>query len=166
MKQTPTLTKSSTIFLRLAVSAISIGVAALCVFLLPLIWQSACIEYPRDGYAVRIIVAAMYLTTVPFYLGIYKGWRILNMIDKGRAFSTQSVAALRTIAYAAASISLIYIAVFPFFYIWMQADDAPGLGVINLFIVGMSAIISVATGLLARLLDEAVHIKSENELTV
>lgn len=166
MKKTLNVTQSSTIFLRIAVSVIGLGVAALCLLLLPLIWQSAYIEYPRDGYAVRVIVAMMYLTAVPFYLGIHKGWRILDMIDKGRTFSKQSVTALRTIAYAAGSISILYIAVFPFFYIWMQSDDAPGLGVINLFIVGMSAIISVATGLLARLLDEAVRIKSENDLTV
>ena len=166
MKKNLAITKSSTIFLRIAVSVIGLGVAALCIFLLPLIWQSAYIEYPRDGYAVRVIVATMYLAAVPFYFGIYKGWRILDTIDKKRAFSKQSVVALRAIAYSAASISIMYIAVFPFFYIWMQSDDAPGLGVINMFFIIMSAIISVATGLLARLLNEAVTIKSENDLTV
>lgn len=156
----------STLFLRVAVGTIGLGVLALCVFLLPLMWTDAYAEYPHDGYAVRAVVAAMYVSTVPFYIGIYKGWRILDAIDKHQAFSAQSVAALRAISYVAASISFIYILSLPFFYIWAQHVDAPGLMVIGMFLVGMSLIISVAVGILQRLLAEAVTAKNENDLTV
>jgi len=166
MKRTIGIEQRSTLFLRLAVSVIGLGVVALCIFLLPLIWGSAYIEYPRYGYAVRVTVGAMYLAAIPFYIGIYKGWRILDAIDKGRAFSMESVKALKVIAYCAGLISLIYIVIAPFFYIWAQGDDAPGLCMIDMFFVGMSAIIGVAMALLARLLSAAVIIKSENDLTV
>ena len=158
--------RGSTIFLRLAVTAIGLGVVALCILLLPLIWQAAYIEYQEDGYAVRVVVAAMYLAAVPFFFGIYKGWRILDAIDTGQSFSLASVRALQEISYCAGIISLIYIVTLPFFYIWAQSDDAPGLVLIGLFFVGMPAIVSVATGLLRLLLAEAVNIKSENDLTV
>lgn len=158
--------KGSTLFLRLAVVCIGLGVLALCVLLLPLIWTSAYTEYPGSGYAPRAVVAAMYLSAVPFYLGIYKGWRILDAIDANTAFSNQSVHALRTIASCAGIISGIYLLSMPFFYIWAQSDDAPGLVVIVLFLVGIPLIISVAVSILQRLLAEAVNIKSENEMTV
>lgn len=158
--------RASTLFLRLAVTIIGLGVAALCILLLPLIWQAAYIEYPRDGYAVRTVVAAMYVAAIPFYLGIYKGWLILNAVDKGKAFSMQSVKELKVIALCAGIISFIYVVCLPFFYIWAQSDDAPGLVLVGLFFVGMPLIVSVAMSLLQRLLAQAVFIKSENDLTV
>lgn len=166
MKNTTVIKKGSTIFLRLAVSVIGLGVLALCVLLLPLMWTDAYIEYPHDGYAVRAVVAAMYLSAIPFYYGIYKGWRVLDAIDKNQTFSKRSVKALGVISACAGIISLIYLISLPFFYIWAQRVDAPGLMVIGLFLVGMPLIISVALALLRRLLVEAVHIKSENDLTV
>lgn len=158
--------KTSTVFLRITVSVIGLGVLALCVLLLPLIWQSAYIEYPQHGYAVRVVVATMYLAAIPFYIGIGRGWQLLNSIDNTTAFSLLSVARLKVIAVCAGIISLLYIACLPFFYIWAQSDDAPGLVLIGMFFVGMSAIIAVAVSLLQRLLAEAVSIKSENDLTV
>ncbi len=165
-KKTSRVNRTSTLFLRMAVSTIGLGVFALCIFLLPLMWADAYKEWPQHGYAVRAVVAAMYVSTIPFYIGIYKGWCILDAIDKSRAFSMQSVAALRVISYAAASISFAYMLSLPFFYIWAQQVDAPGLMVIGLFLTGMPLIISVAVGILQRLFAEAVIAKNENDLTV
>lgn len=165
-KKTSPINRTSTLFLRVAVGLIGLGIAALCGFLLPLIWQAAYIEYPQGGYAVRVIVAAMYLSTIPFYIGIYKGWQLLDAIDRGTAFSLASVKALQIISRCAGIISLIYIVCLPFFYIWVQKEDAPGLMIICTFFIVMSAIISVAVGILQRLLAEAVIAKNENDLTV
>lgn len=158
--------QGSTVFLRAAVTTIGLGVLALCIFLLPLIWRDAYREFPHCGSAVRAVVAAMYLAAVPFYIGIYKGWQILAAIDKGQAFSLRVVKTLKAIACCAGSVSFVYAVSLPFFYRWAQHVDAPGLMVIGMFLVGMPLIISVAMGLLARLLREAVAIKTENDLTV
>lgn len=158
--------RGSTLFLRLGVSVIGLGVLALCIFLLPIMWTYAYDEYHNDGYALQIIVAAMYLSAIPFYIGIYKGWRVLNAIDKSQAFSMKPVRLLNTIAWCAGIISFIYLLSLPFFYIWAQHVDAPGLMVIGMFLTGMPLIICVAVALLARLLGEAVTIKDENDLTV
>ena len=165
-KKLSRINRTSTLFLRAAVTVIGLGVLALCIFLLPLMWAHAYEEWPQHGYAVRAVVAAMYVTALPFYVGIYKGWRILDAIDKRQAFSVRSIKALRVISYCAGIISVVYILSLPFFYIWADNTDAPGLMVIGQFLVGMPAIISVAVGLLRRLLVEAVDIKSENDLTV
>lgn len=161
-----TIKRGSTLFLRTSVSVIGLGVLALCVYLLPLMWIHAYNEWPQHGYAVRSVVAAMYLSAIPFYIGIYNGWRVLGAIDKGQAFSLQPVKALKVVAICAATISLIYMLSLPFFYIWADNTDAPGLMMIGLFLAGMPLIISVAVALLGRLLSEAIAIKSENDLTV
>lgn len=166
MKKSLTIEKGSTMFLRLAVSIIGLGVFALCVYLLPIMWTDTYSEYPRDGYAVRAVAAAMYVSAVPFYIGIYQGWRVLDAIDKNKIFSAQSVRALGIIALCAGIISFVYALSLPFFHLWARHVDAPGLMVIGLFLVGMPLIISVAIWLLRRLLIEAITIKSENDLTV
>lgn len=158
--------RGSTVFLRVGVSVIGLGVLALCIFLLPLMWLHAYDEWPHHGYAVRVVVGAMYLSAIPFYVGIYKGWRVLDAIDKNQGFSLRPVKSLQVVAISAATISFIYLLSLPFFYIWADNTDAPGLMIIGLFLVGMPLIISVAVALLARLLHEAVTIKSENDLTV
>ena len=158
--------RGSTLFLRVGVTVIGLGALALCITLLPVVWMHAYDEWPQHGYAMRAVAAAMYLSAIPFYIGIYKGWRILGAIDQGRAFSMQPINALRTIAYCAGIISVIYALSLPFFYIWADNTDAPGLMMIGLFLTGMPLIISVAMALLQRLLAEAVTIKSENDLTV
>ncbi|HET7630025.1 MAG TPA: DUF2975 domain-containing protein [Candidatus Saccharimonadales bacterium] len=158
--------RGSTLFLRLAVSLIGLGVLALCVLLLPVLWLSADDTFRQNSYVVRVAVCAMYAAAVLFYAGVYQGWQVLNLIDKNQVFSLQSVKYLHRISYCAAGISLIYAISLPFFFLWAQGDDAPGLGLISVFLIGVSLIISVAMGLLGRLLDEAVRIKSENDLTV
>ena len=158
--------KGSTLFLRLGVSVIGLGVLVLCIFLLPIIWADAYKEYPQVGYAVREVVAAMYAAAILFYIGIYNGWRVLNAIDKNQAFTMKPVRLLKTIAWCAGIISAIYAISLPFFYVWADHTDAPGLMVIGLFLTGMPLIICVAIALLARLLGEAVTIKTENDLTV
>lgn len=159
-------TQGSTIFLRFAAGAIGVGVLAICIFILPVLWVDAYREFPQTGYAVRAVVIAMYSAAIPFYIGIYRGLRLLGIIDHGDVFSKSSVSALKTISYCAAAISAIYLFVLPFFYVWQDDVDAPGLLVIGLFLFSMPLIVSVAIGLLGRLLSEAVKIKTENELTV
>lgn len=56
----------STIFLRIAASVTGVGVLALCIWLLPLMWREAYVEWPQHGYAVRAVVVAMYLCSIPF----------------------------------------------------------------------------------------------------
>jgi hypothetical protein len=133
---------------------------------LPLIWVHAYDEYPKHGYAVQAVVAAMYAAAVPFYMGLYKAWRLLSLIDSGKAFSRLAVKSLRFIGYCAAAISLIYAFALPFFYVWADRTDAPGLMVIGMVLVGAPLVASVSAAVLQRLLHEAIVIKSENDLTV
>ena len=47
-----------------------------------------------------------------------------------------------------------------------EIDDAPGIIVIGLVIIFASMVIAVFAAVLQRLLQEAIDIKSENDLTV
>lgn len=157
--------RSSTVFLRLSVLAIGSAVLLLCTLLFPELWHVAA-EYPDYTYAVYVVLATLYVTTIPYYLGLFKAWQILTLIDRGMAFTAGAVTALRTVARCAAAISILYAASLPFFYIWADNDDAPGLVVIGIVLTGVPMVAAVCMAVLSRLLHEAIAIKDENDLTV
>ncbi len=157
--------RSSTIFLRLSVLAIGAAVLLLCTLLLPSLWQVAD-EYPDYTYAVYVVLATLYITTIPYYLGLFNAWRLLTLIDTGKAFTLRAVTTLRTVARCAAVISVLYAVSLPFFYIWADNDDAPGLVVIGIVLTGVPMVVAVCIAVLQRLLYEAIMIKNENDLTV
>ena len=54
----------------------------------------------------------------------------------------------------------------PLFYLIAEMDDAPGIILIGLVLIFASMVIAVFAAVLQRLLQEAIDIKSENDLTV
>jgi hypothetical protein len=159
----------STLFLKIAVFLIGTPVLALCIFLLPQIVYEA-IEHAQKGselaYVVFGILIVMYVSTIPFYLALYQAFKLLSYIDKNQAFSQISVRALKNIRNCAITISGLYTVALPLVFIIAEWDDAPGLVLIGMVIIGASIVIAVFAAVLQRLLQEAINIKSENDLTV
>jgi hypothetical protein len=54
----------------------------------------------------------------------------------------------------------------PLFYLVAERDDAPGIIFIGLVVIFASMVIAVFAAVLQRLLQEAIDIKSENDLIV
>ncbi|MNC75698.1 hypothetical protein D3C75_1272820 [compost metagenome] len=92
--------------------------------------------------------------------------RLLGLIDRNNAFSELSVAALKRIKTSAVAISLVFVAILPFFLILGQQDDAPGIVLVNLVFVFASMVIAVFAAVLQKLLKNAIDIQSELDLTV
>ncbi|MCM3762121.1 DUF2975 domain-containing protein [Alkalihalobacillus oceani] len=158
--------QGTTLFLRIAVILIGIPVLALCIFLVPEIAKFAAQLLPTIAYVNYFVFIFFYMTAIPFYGALYQAIKLLSYIDRNEAFSELSVTALKKIKYCAVILSVFYLAGMPLFYLIAEADDAPGIIVIGLVIIFASAVIAVFAAVLQRLLQEAVQIKSENDLTV
>ncbi|WP_338471661.1 DUF2975 domain-containing protein [Niallia sp. XMNu-256] len=159
----------STLFLKLALFVIGIPVLVLCIFLLPQLANTAFREAANGaslGYMVLGILVIMYVSAIPFYIALYQAFKLLSYIDKNEAFSQVSVTALKKIKNCAISISSLYLVIIPFVFIIAQWDDAPGLVLIGLVVIGASLVIAVFAAVLQRLLQQAIDIKNENDLTV
>jgi membrane protease YdiL (CAAX protease family) len=152
--------RSSTLFLRGAVLLITLVVLALCVFALP-----AGLRSEHAG-PYRPILWGLYITAIPFFIGAYQTWKLLGNIDQNQAFSRTSVTALGNIKYCAAIISVLYAAGLPYLYMVANQDDAPGVLLLGLVLTVTSGVIATFAAVLQKLLQEAIHIKSENDLTV
>ncbi|MBA2876223.1 DUF2975 domain-containing protein [Thermaerobacillus caldiproteolyticus] len=158
--------KRETLFLKIAVILIGIPVLALCIFLVPEIANYAAELFPDNAYMKYLVLIDLYATAIPFYFALYQTFRLLSYIDKNKAFSELSVKALKVIKYCAFTISGLYVVGMPLFYLMAEVDDAPGIMLIGLGIIFASTIIAVFAAVLQRLLQEAIDIKSENDLTI
>jgi hypothetical protein len=156
--------RGSTLFLKMAVFLIGTPVLALCIFGLP--WLANNPVNPDYAHILYPILIGMYVSVIPFFVALYQAFKLLSYIDKNQAFSELSVKSLKNIKFCAITISGLYMVIMPFVYLTAELDDAPGLIVIGMVPAFASMVIAVFAAVLQRLLQEAIIIKSENDLTV
>lgn len=152
--------QGSTVFLRSVVIFIGLVVLATCIFALP-----PAISSDRTGYYGPILLG-LYVPALPFFAALYQALKLLDYIDKNKAFSTASISALRYIKYCALTISGLFTAGIPYVFYAADRDDAPGVAAIGFVIIGASFVIATFAAVLQKLVQNAVDIKSENDLTV
>lgn len=158
--------QGSTLFLKTVVILIGIPVLAMCIFLVPKIGNFAAKLYPDIAFIKYLVFINLYATAIPFYYALYQAFKLLSYIDKNNAFSELSVSALKNIKYCAMTISVLYVLGMPLFYLIAERDDAPGFIIIGMIMILASMVIAVFAAVLQRLLQDAIDIKSENDLTV
>lgn len=157
--------RSSTLFLRVVIYLIGLAVAGLCVILLG-VSISGNVGIPGHPGLFLPLMFGMLLTAVPFFFALYQALLLLSYIDKSGVFSELSVKAIKKIKYSAGAISVLYALMMPYIIYVADKDDAPGAGIIGLVFIFASFIIAVFAAVLERLLQNAIDIKSENDLTV
>jgi hypothetical protein len=156
---------TNTLFLKIAVILIGIPVLALCIFLVPEL-ADAVAGFLGVHSIKYIIFILLYGGALPFYFALYQAFKLLSFIDKDIAFSELSVRALMRIKYCAISICSLHVLGLPLYFLVADKDDAPGLIFVGMVIPFSSLVITVFAAVLQRLLQEAINIKSENDLTV
>ena len=158
--------RGTTHFLKMAVILIGIPILAFCIFTVPRFGNFAGELYPEMAYMKSLVLVDMYAAAIPFYFALYQAFKLLSYIDKNQAFSALSVKALKNINYCAITISTLYLIGMPLYYLIQERVDPPGIMAIGLVIIFSSLVIAVFASVLQRLLQEAINIKSENDLTV
>ncbi|WP_144556008.1 DUF2975 domain-containing protein [Bacillus sp. X1(2014)] len=156
--------RGSTLFLKMAVFLMGVPVLALCIF--GMSWLAKNPVNPDYDHILYPIVIGMYVSMIPFFAALYQAFKLLSYIDKNQAFSELSVQALKKIKFYALIISGVYVIILPFVYFLAELDDAPGLIIIGMVPIFASVVIAVFAAVLQRLLQEAIDIKSENDLIV
>lgn len=154
--------RGSTLFLRSVLGLIALVVLSILLVGLPLLITRELVE--DFDYAPLMI--GLYLPAIPFFYALYQAYKLLNYIDENKAFSELSVDAFKKIKFCALSISGVFTLSLPYVFYLADMDDAPGLVAIGLVIVFASFVIGAFAAVLQKLIQNAVEIKSENDLTV
>ena len=158
--------RQGTLFLRLVVFIMGIPILAVSIFWLPGLAAIIPRAEPELAFLQYVFLAGIYAAVIPYCIALYQTLKLLGYIDKNTAFSELSVQSLKKIKHSAVAICILFALDQPIFYILAQADDAPGIVAIGLIIIGASTVIAVFAAVLQKLLQNAIEIKSENDLTV
>ena len=151
--------QGSTLFLKVVIYLIGFAVLALCVII-------GGVTISGNAGMYLPLMLGILITAIPFFFSLYQGLLLLRYIDQNSAFSNQSVKAIENIKYCAFTISVLYAAGMPFIIRVADKDDAPGAVVIGLVILFAFIVTAVFAAVLQKLLQNAIDIKSENDLTV
>ena len=155
--------RSSTIFLQVVTVLFGVGVLAL------LLWEPHVEGVNAHATLFEMyfnpFIAYAYLASIPFFAALYQAFKLLGYIRQDEIFSQRSVRALRTIKYCALAI-ICFVAVSVIFMISGDRDDRPAGVFMRLLVTFPSIVVAIAAAVFERILQNAVDIKSENELTV
>ena len=157
--------RSSTIFLQIVIVLIGIGALAL------LLWEPHIEGRNKNATLFEIyfkdpFLALVYAGSIPFFIALYQAFKVLGYARQNKVFSPEAVKALRTIKYCAIAI-IGFVVVEEFFIMLNHGDDDAAGGVfMGVLITFGSIVVATAAAMCERILQNAVEIKSENDLTV
>jgi DUF2975 family protein len=158
------MNRGASLFLRAVVVLIGIGALAL------LLWEPHL--EGRNVHATLFAIyfkdpflAYVYFASIPFFVGLYQALKVLGYAGRNKEFSPSAVKSVRTMKYCAiALVGLVAIA--EAIIMFGPSDDRAGGVVIGLVIFFAAIVVATATVILERALQNAVDMKSENDLTV
>ena len=157
--------RNSTIFLQIVIVFIGIGALAL------LLWEPRL--EGRNAHATNFeiyfkdpFLALVYIGSIPFFVALYQAFKVLGYAGQNKIFSQAAVNALRTIKYCALAIIGFVVVEEIIIMLTHGNDDAAGGVFMGVLITFGSIVIATAAAMFERILQNAVDIKSENDLTV
>ena len=161
--------KSSTIFHQVVV--VLIGIVALAIMIrFPLTEGRATNLDLFSIYADPFIMYG-YVASIPFFVALYQAFKLLGYIRQNKVFSLSSVKTLRTIKYCAIALSILIVIAAIYIRISFSVksitdDDPVGFIAVSIVATFISIVIATVAAVFERTTQNAVDIKSENDLTV
>ncbi len=108
-----------------------------------------------------------YAASIAFFVALYKAFKLLGYIGQSKIFSSDSVKALKSIKCCAIALSIlvamagIYIRIFH-----SKEDDPAGFLAICTVVTFVAIVVATAAAIFEKILQNAVAMKSENDLTI
>jgi hypothetical protein len=156
--------RTATVFLQVVIVLFGIGVLAL------LLWEPHIegVNAHAKFFEVYLdpFIALVYLGSIPFFVALYQTVKVLGYVGRNEIFSQPAVNALRTIKLCALIIIGFVVAEEIFIMLNHGNDDAAGGIAMGVIIIFGSIVVGTVAAMFERILQNAVDLKSENDLVV
>src|SRR6478735_1762250 len=145
--------RAATLFLRAVLVLIGIGTLAL------LLWEPHLEGRNADATLFEIyfrdpFLAYAYVAAIPFFVGLFHGFKVLARAGHNEEFSPSAVRSLRTIKYCAIAI-IGFVAGGEVFIMLSASDDRAGGVFIGILITFASIVVATAMAVLERAVQKA-----------
>lgn len=157
--------KKSTIFLQVVI--VLIGIVALAILIrFPLTEGRAANLDLLSIYADPFILYG-YAASIAFFVALYKTFKLLGYIGQNKVFSSNAVGTLKSIKYCAIVLSILIVTAGLYIKIFHNKEDDPaGFFAICIVTTFVAIVIATAAALFEKILQNAINMKSENDLTI
>jgi hypothetical protein len=108
-----------------------------------------------------------YAASIAFFVALYKAFKLLGYIGQNKVFSSSSVKALKSIKYCAIVLSILIVTAGLYIRISHNKEDDPaGFLAICIVTTFVSIVVATAAAIFEKILQNAIDMKSENDLTI
>lgn len=156
--------KGATLFLKFVICLIAIASLIWLIWFPQLEGRAANLDL-ISIYKDPIIIYA-YVGSIPFFVALYQAFKLLGYLDSNNVFSQSSVNAARNIKHCAITMSGLIVLGILYIRLSITDDDPAGITAFGIFTTFASIVIATTAAVFQRLLQNAVEIKLENDLTV
>lgn len=157
--------KSSVVFLQVVIVLIAVVTIAILI------------RFPlTEGRATNLDLLSIYLdpfilygyaASIAFFIALYKTFKLLGYIGHNKVFSSDSVVSLKSIKHCAIVLSILIVIAALYIKLFHHKDDDPaGFLAICTITAFISIVVATAAAIFEKLLQNAIDMKSENDLTV
>ena len=108
-----------------------------------------------------------YAASIAFFVALYKAFKLLGYIGQNKLFSPNSVRTLRSIKHCAIIFCILIVTAGIYIRIFHNKEDDPaGFLAMCIGVTFISIAVATAVAVLEKILQNAVDMKSENDLTI
>lgn len=157
--------KISTVFLQAVI--VLIGIVALVILLwFPLTEGRAANLNLFNIYSDPFILYG-YAASIAFFIALYKSFKLLGYIAQNKVFSSNAVKTLKSIKYCAIILSISIVVAGLYIKLSHHDEDDPaGFVAICIVTTFVCIVVATAAAIFEKLLQNAMDMKSENDLTI
>lgn len=157
--------KVSTVFLQVVVVLIGMAVLAFLIIMPTKEGRAANLDLFHIYLDPLILYA--YAASIAFFVALYKAFRLLGYIGRNQVFSLNSVMALKNIKFCAMILGALIVLAGVYIRIFhSQEDDPAGFIAMCIITTFACAVVATAAAIFEKILQNAVDMKSENDLTI
>lgn len=112
-------------------------------------------------------LAYAYVGSTPFFVALYQAFILLRYIERNQVFTPMAVRALRAIKYSGLALATFVVVGAAYIIVMNNGqDDYAGFAAMCGVITFASIVVATAAAVFEKMLQAAVDLKSENDLTV
>ncbi|MEO7990149.1 MAG: DUF2975 domain-containing protein [Chryseolinea sp.] len=155
----------STLFLQAVI--VLIGIVALAIMIRFPMTEGRAKDLDLFSIYADPFILYGYAASITFFVALYKAFKLLGYIGQNKVFSPNSVGALKSIKYCAIALSILIVTAGLYIRIFHNKEDDPaGFLAICIVTTFASIVVATAAAIFEKILQNAIDMKSENDLTI
>ena len=155
----------STVFLQAVI--VLIGIVALAILLWFPLTEGRAANLDLFSIYFDPFILYGYTASIAFFVALYKAFKLLGYIGQNKVFSSNSVKTLKNIKYCAFVLSILIVLAGLYIRLFHNKEDDPaGFLAICIVITLVSIVVATAAAIFENILQKAIDMKSENDLTI